>query len=174
MKKKQFKIVVNTYKDLIYNYAFYFINNRQETEDIVQEVLIKIWKNLNVVVNANQKAWILKTTKNLCLDQLRKRKKMNYSIDENSGQQDIFENVKLSFDSLENEIEQKDIQQIFLKILSKLPERIREILILREVMEYSYYEISESLDISLNTVKVSIHRGRKILQTLLAPILFEE
>ena len=136
MKKRRFKQLVQTYKDLIYNYAFYFLHNRDEAEDVVQEVFIRVWKNLNIVLKANTKAWILKTTKNLCLDQLRKRKLWDHSISSNSDQNERWDNLIPNENNLEHEIEQQDIQQVFLRFLSKLPEKIREMLILREVMDY--------------------------------------
>ncbi len=50
------------------------LKNRMDADDITQEVLIKIWKNINQFNILAAKTWIMKTTHNLCIDYLRRRK----------------------------------------------------------------------------------------------------
>jgi RNA polymerase sigma factor (sigma-70 family) len=69
----RFKYLENRYKDRIFNYAMWLVKNRQDAEDITQEVLIKIWEQGLEIRLSAIKSWIMRTTHNLSIDYLRKR-----------------------------------------------------------------------------------------------------
>ena len=73
MKKAQFKRAVKQYKDFVYSYAYYFTGTREDAEDIAQEVLLKIWENMDALRFGLTKSWVSKVTRNLCIDWLRRR-----------------------------------------------------------------------------------------------------
>jgi RNA polymerase sigma-70 factor (ECF subfamily) len=140
------------------------LKNRMDADDVTQEVLIKIWKNINTFKIASAKTWIMKTTHNLCIDYLRKRKinvKRIYSIDE-----EFVEN--LAGDGSDDNPQDKTHQNIMAgKVKEKiqlLPENLRSIFILYEMQGLKYREISKTLNIPINTVKVYLMRARKKLQ----------
>ena len=164
MKQQQFKKIVNNNKDLIYNQAFYFSANKEDAEDITQEVLIKLWHNINYIKPASLKAWILKVTHNLCIDYSRKKKEQiitKYSGD--TSQSDIFETLVDLQSNPERETINKDLMEKIIHVINQLPEKIKSIVILRDIQDLKYELIAETVELPLNSVKVYLHRGRKIL-----------
>ena len=73
----RYKLLLKQHKNRIYGYALYMLRNRMDADDVTQEVLIRIWKNIDKFEMKAAPAWIMKTTHNLCLDYLRKRQVMN-------------------------------------------------------------------------------------------------
>lgn len=134
-----------------------------DADDITQEVLIRIWKNMNKFKLLSAKSWIMKTTHNLCLDFLRRRKNeleknplstddiLDYTTNNQS------ENPATVTENRMNDTKVKDA-------IKKLPEKIRSAFVLYEIDGMKYKEISKVLDIPINSVKVYILRARKNLQ----------
>ncbi|MBU0475606.1 MAG: RNA polymerase sigma factor [Bacteroidetes bacterium] len=163
LKSTKYNFLFQKYKNDIYNYSLYMIGNKFEAEDIVQNVLLKIWENLDKFNILSAKSWIIKTTHNLCIDELRKRKrsfKNEIPIDDDF---DETYNEK-SKSSIDVEISNKILsEQIKMKI-NLLPENLKSVFVLYEIQGLKYKEISKSLDIPLNSVKVYLLRARKKLQ----------
>jgi RNA polymerase sigma-70 factor, ECF subfamily len=67
-----YKTLVNRYKNKIFSYALYMVKNRMDAEDISQEVLIRLWKNMGKFKLPAAGSWIMRTTHNLCIDYLRR------------------------------------------------------------------------------------------------------
>ena len=75
MKSSEFKLLVMPYSSRLYRMAFRLMNNREEAEDIVQEVYVKLWGMRNELDKYNSiEALSIRITRNLCLDHLRRRK----------------------------------------------------------------------------------------------------
>lgn len=161
------------YKNRIYSYSIYLLKNRMDADDVTQEVLIKIWKNIGEFNILAAKTWIMKTTHNLCIDYLRKR---------NS---DLAKNP-FSVDDVSDFIENKDEQNPMFKVEGKLtenrikesvkmlPENLRSVFVLYEIQGMKYKEISKTLEMPINSVKVYLMRARKQLQTKLSEIKLQE
>lgn len=71
-------------------------------------------------------------------------------------------------------VENADLSQQILSALQRLPDHLRSVIMLREIQNMKYKDISRALDVPINTVKVYIHRGRKELKTALRQSLVEE
>ena len=140
------------------------LKNSMDADDVTQEVLIKIWKNINGFKLTSAKTWIMRTTHNLCIDYLRKRKtsmERIYSIDE-----EFVENLA-GAENESNPHDQTHQNLMVNKIKEKiqlLPENLRSIFVLYELHGLKYREISKALDLPINTVKVYLMRARKKLQ----------
>ena len=75
MKSSEFKLLVMPHSSRLYRMAFRLMNNREEAEDIVQEVYVKLWGIRNELNSYNSiEALAVRITRNLCLDKLRRRK----------------------------------------------------------------------------------------------------
>jgi len=163
LKSAKYNFLFTKYKNDIYNYSLYMIGNRFDAEDVVQNVLIKIWENIDKFNILAAKGWIIKTTHNLCIDELRKRKrsfKNEIAIDDNFDEM-YNEQCKSLIDS---EINDKILnEQIKMKI-NLLPANLKSVFVLYEMQGFKYKEISKALDIPLNSVKVYLLRARKKLQ----------
>jgi len=170
----KFDFLIKQHKNKIYNYAIYMMKNVMDAEDITQEVLIRTWQNIdNFNFNA-AKAWMMRTTHNLCIDYLRKNKISNTRV----LQVNVEQMEEISDNSLAGnpgKVMIKNITDENIKTaIEHLPERIKSPFVLYEMQGFKYKEISEILDVPLNTVKVYILRARKQLQKELKVYAREE
>jgi RNA polymerase sigma-70 factor (ECF subfamily) len=160
----KFDYLVKQHKKKIFNYAIYMMKNQMDAEDVTQEVLIRTWQNIDNFNFYAAKGWMMRTTHNLCIDYLRKNKKMNYNeiqIEEDYHEEIADTGIEGNPEKLADKIFTDDEIKASIE---KLPERIKSPFVLYELQEFKYKEISKILDIPLNTVKVNILRARKQLQ----------
>ena len=173
LTETKYQFLIQQYKNNIYSYALYMMKNRMDAEDISQEVMIRIWQNVGKFNILSAKTWIMKTTHNLCIDYLRKRKSESennpYSIED---VQDYIENKEEENPAmnLENKITEIKVEEA----IRALPESLRGVFVLYEIHKMKYREISKTLDIPINSVKVNLFRARKQLQVQLSEIKFQE
>ncbi|UCE17796.1 MAG: RNA polymerase sigma factor [Gemmatimonadota bacterium] len=167
MKTAQFKRVAQQYKDFIYSYAYYFTGTREDAEDLTQEMLLKIWENMDSLRLGLTKSWVTKVTRNLCIDWLRRRgARPETPPPLDSGERD----PDLPAPFVESDVETEELRRNIKKAIAKLPEKSRSVIILREIEDLKYEEISEVLDMPINSVKSYIHRGRRLLRQHLSAI----
>jgi len=159
-KEKKYNLLVKQHKNMIYGYAVYMLKDRMEADDAAQEVLIRLWKNLDSINLVAAKSWLIRTTHNLCIDYIRKRKPV-YQINEDFAE---------SIEANESESNPLIITQIKMaankvkELIKDLPDHLRSVFVLYEIEGLKYKEISKTLDIPINTVKVQLLRARKQLQ----------
>ena len=155
MKRLQFKNIVADNKNLIYNQALYFTANREDAEDITQEVLIKLWHNMDKIKRNSLKAWVLKVTRNLSIDYSRRRKEQPLE-----NKNDLLIDLQAN---PEKEAINADLMEKIMRVINQLPEKMRSIVIMRDIQDLKYRVIAETMKLPLNSVKVYLHRGRKLL-----------
>lgn len=144
----------------LYRTAYYLLGNEQDALDITQEALIRIYSNIaNYREEAQFKTWAQRIVTNLCIDRFRKKRE-TISIDEH-------ELTLTSTVNVEDEILTSNLAEEIQHAINKLPDHFRTVVVMRYIQDFSYNEISESLDLPLNTVKSHLFRARKLLQGLL-------
>ena len=171
IKKNRFKRIIKEQKNFVYNYAYYFTGTREDAEDLTQEVLLKIWQNMDTVRKGITKSWVSAVTRNLCIDWARRksvRPDMSTSVEPEDFEQFPSPSLEVSG------AEQEELRGHIEAAIGRLPEKIRSAIILREIEDLKYEEISEVLDIPLNSVKSYIHRGRRMLREQLSPLYKNE
>ena len=149
----------NYYRPLC-DYAFRFCNGNQEmVEDIVQEVFVKIWERRTTwEPKITVKAYLYRSVHNQAISNLRKNR---YE----SPLKDSVENTVKSAELTPFElIQNKQLDNGISRAIAKLPERRREILVLRMLHDMSYKEIADTLEISVNTVDTQLRRALKSLR----------
>ena len=164
LRSTKYHFLQQKYKNDIYNYSFYMLRNRMDADDATQEVLIKTWENIDKFNILAAKTWIIRTTHNLCIDYLRRRKSKSYkevTIDEEFS--DSFKDNDVGNNPV-NATHNKMLMEKVKNIIKKLPENLRSVFVLYEIQGMKYREISVSLNIPLNSVKVYLMRARKELQ----------
>lgn len=154
MTVENFKIEVLPLKNKLYRFAMRLMKNVPESEDIVQDVFIRLWARKNKLSEYRSiEAFAMTITKNLCLDRLKSK---NYGHFQLSEQHDEI-NEKTPF----IEVERNDAYQCVKKLIDQLPEQQRMIIHLRDIEGYEYAEIAEVLKLSENTIRVNLSRARK-------------
>ena len=164
LEQPKYRFLIQQYKNKIYTYSLYMLKNRMDADDVTQEVMIKIWKNIGKFNVLAAKTWIMKTTNNLCIDYLRRRASML----KREGEIDEYFEETFSTDRAEHNpyiVAHLNIMNSKLKeAIGRLPENLRSVFVLYEIEEMKYREIGQSLDMPINTVKVYLFRARKKLQ----------
>jgi RNA polymerase sigma-70 factor (ECF subfamily) len=146
------------YKNKIYRFALGIVGDSFDAEDVVQDLLIKIWKRQSEFEQIeNKEAWCMTVVRNLCIDKIRSRKIDAKSLDD-------FHHLKDQSDTPDRQVEQHEKALSITKLLNQLPEKQRSILHLRDIEGYSYQEIADMTDTTLEFVKVTLHRARKTLK----------
>lgn len=140
-----------------------------EDEDLTQEVFLRAYQALpNFRSDSKFSTWIYKITRNLCLSELRKRKRRgeHLSLDE-EGEEKVHCLLCESQNDIEQQIERRDLSRRVQELISQLPTQYRTVLTLFYLNHVSYEEIAEIMEIPLGTVKTHIHRARLRLRDLL-------
>lgn len=167
----QFERRVHQYQDRIYGFACYFLGDREAAQDVTQEVLIRFWKHCGEVDDERALGWLLRVARNACIDALRRRKAAHRVM---RTDDEYIEDAPSGWASPAEATEASDFQRHLRRALERLDDPYRSIVILREVQEMKYEEISGALDLPLNTVKVYLHRGRKMLRQQLSEVMNRE
>ena len=164
LKSTKYGFLEQKYKNEVYSYSYYMLKNKMDAEDTTQEVMIKTWENINKFNFLAATSWMIKTTHNLCIDNLRKRKSKSYKeISLDDDYTEIVDNSQSLHDPVTKAHNSIMTEKIKNKI-KELPENLRAVFVLYELQGMKYREISLSLDIPLNSVKVYLMRARRKLQ----------
>ena len=162
MKSSEFKLLVMPYSDRIYRMAYRLMGNREEAEDAVQEVYLKLWGLRNNLGKYNSiEALSIRITRNLCLDNLRRRKTSQEAVKSERLNGEIYSETPL-----EN-LEKKEEKEVVLSLIAALPEPQRTLVHLRHLEEKEYDEIAEMVNMNVNAIRVSISRARKQMREML-------
>lgn len=170
---ERFTKLVDQHRHRIYTFAYYHLGNREEAEDVSQEVLIRLWKNWQNIHTDGIPAWITRVTRNACIDALRKRNRYKAMVVTEENCESRLETAA-GGGGRQSVLEAIEFQDRLEKALANLDEPYKTIVILREIQEMSYEEISHTVEMPLNTVKVYLHRGRKALRDEMRQILKEK
>ncbi|PKL84401.1 MAG: hypothetical protein CVV24_00245 [Ignavibacteriae bacterium HGW-Ignavibacteriae-3] len=164
LKEQRYRYLIQQYKNKIYTYSLYMLKNKMDADDVTQEVIIRIWKNIDNFNILAAKAWILKTTNNLCVDYLRRR---SVSIKRENEIDEFFIDTYSTNSNNDNPYLTTHFKMVASKIkeaIQRLPVNLRSVFVLYEIEGLKYKEISAALDMPLNSVKVYLLRARKKLQ----------
>lgn len=185
MMLEHFQSLVEQHQDRVFTLSCYLLGDREEAADATQEVLLRLWRNLGGLKadgpleddpedgtgnGASIAAWLTRVTRNYCFDQLRKRRSQRNALGDEQ-EPEVFELTAGNDPSPEHRAASTDLGRHLQRAIRELSEPYRSVLILREVQEMKYKEISEALEMPINTVKVNIHRGRRMLRDRLRGVM---
>lgn len=158
MLEQNFNAIFSSLLDQWFRFSIAMVGNKEDAEDIVQEALIKLWKRKNKMSEVkNIKAYSLQVVKNLCYDKINK-KKSTFSFD--TKKHDI------NYYSIEDEIYAKEEIAIIIKLLEKLPNRQKEIFILKDMEGCTYNEIKIITNLEISNIRANLSMARKKIKEL--------
>lgn len=164
-----FEAAVARHQRRVFSFAHYYLGNPSEAEDVVQEVLLRLWQNWQKLDAERLEPWLLRVTRNACYDLLRKRRSTSRYMAPDT-ENEVTDRAPSDRPSPEAKAEASDFRKHLLAALRKLDEPMRSVLILREIQGLKYQEIADVLEIPLNTVRVYLHRGRQRLRKQLGRV----
>jgi len=145
----------------LFNYVVRLVGSREEAEDITQEAFLQAYRNWTKIDSAEPGGyvkWCYRTAHNLAIDTLRKKKPR--AIDDEELDRATDARSLKPEDVFENRVQSNTIREA----IQSLPEKYRDVLILRYQEELSYEQIAEALEVPLSTVETRIFRAKKMLR----------
>jgi RNA polymerase sigma-70 factor (ECF subfamily) len=143
----------------VFNIAYKFTGRHDLAEDLTQDVFVKIFKSLDTFDRrANFQTWLVSVSRNLCIDHYRSVRKERETIDRDVDPGDLapVSNTASPLAALE----QVDRRALLARAMRELAPTLREAVKMRDLMEMSYQEIADQLQLPEGTVKSRINRGR--------------
>ncbi|MDX2418362.1 MAG: RNA polymerase sigma factor [Xanthomonadales bacterium] len=158
---KKYRLWVKEYQDQAWTVARYILKDAQEAEDATQEAFVKLWDNRDSIDPKRVKAWLMKVTRNGCLDRLRRRRH-NVEFDESYMAGDVSGPMQ--------DLATSETREWLKQAIGGLKEPYRSLVVLRDVNQHSYEEVAGMLELNLAQVKTYLHRARKQLREQLAEV----
>ena len=160
--------IVYRYKDRLLNFIYRFLNDLDRSEDLVQDTLLKLYTHKDSYREiAKFSTWLYTIAANLAKTELRKlKRRKTFSVTELSHEDREFIISSTDADPSDEHLS-KNFEKNVHQALLELPDDFKTIIILRDIQELSYDEISKIVELPLGTVKSRINRGRVKLQQLL-------
>ncbi len=161
-----FRELVERYQAKVFSIIYGILRNRNDAEDIAQQVFAKIYFSIkNFDFRSSLLTWIYKITVNECYDYLRKKRvrKLVYESDFSEEDLRLMENAEQSQEKVrpvDATLAQRDL---VMKLLGKVSEEERTLLLLKEVEGHSVEELAAMTGMNQNTIKVKLFRARQKL-----------
>lgn len=163
-----FEQLLLRYEKKVYTIAYKYMGNHEDASDLAQEALIKAYQSIGSFRGESSfGTWLGRITANKCLDELRRRKRIQVTsldgeveLEEGSVQKEL----AAPGDTPEEHTMRQETVQYVQSMLNSMREEYRMVLVLRELEGYSYEEIAQQLSCSLGTVKSRISRARNYLK----------
>jgi RNA polymerase sigma-70 factor (ECF subfamily) len=160
MRRADFDAVVADHGRKVFTLAVYLLGSREEAEDVTQEVLVRLWRRGGEVSPDRIGAWLVRVTRNACIDTIRRRKQRTQVDLDGAAAAGLQERTP----GPEALLHASQLGGRILKALENLSEPSRSIVVLREIQGLSYQEIADALEMPINNVRVTLHRGRRRLR----------
>lgn len=164
-----FETLVRKYERLVSTCVYSIAGNAEDVLDISQDVFLKVYKSIGTFKGDSEfSTWLYRIAKNTALDFVRRRKQNALSIDSSGDEGEGFD---LPDESVNTSPEKKALQnerkRMLYDAINKLSDEHREIIILRDLNDYSYDDIANALGIESGTVKSRLFRAREALRKIL-------
>ncbi|ELR70326.1 RNA polymerase sigma-70 factor, ECF subfamily protein [Fulvivirga imtechensis AK7] len=158
--------IIEKYKSYTFTIALNILNNREDAEEATQDSFIKAYQHLKSFNRQSKfSTWLYRIVFNTSVSYKRKQK----------VKKETLETIKYTYyEGHSSEMEIKDQQKYIHEALQKLLELDRTVITLFYLKEFSLEEISEIINLNVNTVKVRLHRARKRLADEIKTMLKEE
>jgi RNA polymerase sigma-70 factor (ECF subfamily) len=162
--------LVDRYRDSIYYMLLKMVNNKNDAEDLTIEAFGKAFNNIDQYTPTYAfSTWLFKIATNNCIDFIRRKKENNVSLDKAGAEFNDKTNVFIKDEGMDPEehLINKQKVKMMRAIIKKLKPHYQQLIELRYFKEYSYYEISEKLDLPLGTIKAQLFRARELLYNIM-------
>jgi RNA polymerase sigma-70 factor (ECF subfamily) len=167
-----FEELVERHQRLVVGTVARMLGNNSEVEDIAQQVFVRVWRSAKrYVPRAKFTTWLLKITRNLVFNELRRRSRhtqMSLQVESEDEERPIKDERAMAPDA---SLLEQELQQAIESAIAQLPETQRMAVVLRRYDDLSYEQIADVLDQSVPAVKSLLFRARTELRTRLGRYL---
>lgn len=160
LKSDIFNEIYERYSPQIYTYCVKILNDDELANDVFQETFIKFFEGLSDMDNMdNILGYLIVIARNSCLNEKKVKSHSHIPLEE------------FMLPAFEQNYENKELSDLLEIGLEAMPDNYKEMIVLKEFMGLSYKEISTTLNISIDKVRVRIFRAKKKLREVLAPYI---
>jgi RNA polymerase sigma factor (sigma-70 family) len=163
-RSAEWAAIVGEHSARVYRLAYRLTGNRQDAEDLTQDVFVRVFRSLDSFEPGNFAGWLHRITTNLFLDRARRAARIRMDGFAEGAEQQLLGSHVLPEDAVHDAGFDPDIEAA----LASLPEKFRVAVVLCDVEGLSYDEIADVLGVKVGTVRSRIHRGRTQLRDALA------
>ena len=154
-------VLFDTYYEKLYLFAEKYIYDSDKAHDIVQDVFLKIWENAErLELTSSIQHYLFASVRNGCLNYLK-----SLQIEDRNNRKYAGAYIESQNGDM---VDDEELLARVRQVLDELPEKCREVCLLRFVEGYKYAEIAARLDMNENTVKAQLHRGMERLKQAFA------
>ena len=157
--------LVNRYKDKLLNFVFQFLGDIEQAEDVVQDTMLRLYEKKHYYKEiAKFSTWIYTIARNLANTELRKRKRRKTTYLSQMSKEERQYEIPAVQDDVDQSLHNEFINDRIQSAINNLPEHFKLVIILRDIQELSYDDISNIVEVPLGTIKSRINRARIQLQ----------
>jgi RNA polymerase sigma-70 factor (ECF subfamily) len=171
--EKAFREIVETYGDRVYNVTYRMLGNREEAEDVSQEVFITIFKSIDSFRGDSKfSTWLYRIAVNHCKNRI-KYLSRRHDRDQSEYDEEVMGDEAAGAATPnpaprpDKQLEGVELEQIMQRCIAQLEEEHRVVIVLRDVEDLSYEEICAITNLPTGTVKSRLHRARLVLKKMM-------
>jgi RNA polymerase sigma factor (sigma-70 family) len=166
-EQSAFAELLRRYRAPVFNLCLRMLKNRDDAEDMAQDVFIKVFSMLERYDDRYAfRSWVFKIAANQCIDFIRKHRVKLLRLDEPVHYRGEEIERQLPDEALapDEELHRREVGKLLRELTDELPPHYRAIIVLRHQEQLSYEEIAAMLELPLGTVKARIHRARAMMK----------
>jgi RNA polymerase sigma-70 factor (ECF subfamily) len=166
-KRKRFEELTLPVSNELFRLAFWRLGNRQDAEDVVQDTFLRAYRSFHTFqAGTNVKAWMTKILLNVVNDALKKKLRQvdGVTIEDEGDVLDSLQSQSSSLQDPEVQFTENEIDPELLEALQRLPTSLLHPLLLRELEDMTYEDISTMLSIPIGTVMSRLFRARRVVR----------
>ena len=177
-EREAFDVIIERYKDRVVSYLAYMVGDEEEAQDLAQEVFIRAYLSIGKFRgDCSLQTWLYRIAHNLGVDHLRRRGRSpeQFSLDApvQLERGEIERQWAGEVSDPEEEVERAELVRAVRRAVGMLSEKLREVVVLHDLLQLSYEEVARILRCPVGTVKSRLFHARKELRRLLGPMLGE-
>lgn len=169
--RKEFNRLVQKYQDAVVSLCTHLMRNRDEGEDAAQDTFVNAFRRIDSFRSESRFfTWLYSIAVNVCRNKQRSFWQKLFQHSASVGTPDVDRDLSETIEILDSspwpseQLEKKELRDQIKRVLMQMPARYRELIVLRDIKELSYSEISEILEVPLGTVKSGLARARLAMQ----------
>ncbi len=165
--KKEYEKIFRTHYSELCSYAFNFMKDIDDAEEVVQSIFVKLWENKNNLhIKTSIKSYLYSSIRNRCLNSIKHIEVRERYKEFNKQEIELEQNLQ------DNESEKTEMEQKVRTIIDNMPEKRRRVFILSRYNRLKYKEIAEELSISIKTVENHMGKAMKTLRKELTQVAY--
>ncbi len=164
----EFWEIYDPYYAKVRKFILAIVKDTCTADDLIQETFLRVQENLGTLKDPSKlSSWIYRIAYNLCQDHFRQGKAGRRKESTGLQQAEGLEQALIQEGFVQKELEQREMGRCVQNQIDLLPEPLRAVLVLFDIMECSHQEIADILGITVTNVKVGLHRAREKLKPIL-------